>query len=63
MIHASHKLYDKEFRYLGTIKVMAEVDTIAIEDTVHRSGLIDKKLNTNPCVFDNQSRSKQKHNA
>jgi len=42
---------------------MAEVDTIAIEDTVHRSGLIDKKLNTNPCVFDNQSRSKQKHNA
>jgi len=30
MIHAGHKLYDKEFRYLGTIKVMAEVDTIAI---------------------------------
>ena len=62
MIHASHKLYDKEFCYLGTIKVMAEVGAAVVEDTVHRSELIGEKLSVSPCVFDNQSRGKQEHN-
>jgi len=45
MLHAGRYLNDKEFSYLGTIKVMADV--YLIWDTGHRSRLINKNLTLN----------------
>jgi len=47
-IHAGRYLYDKEFCYLGTVNVTADVDPELLRDTGHVPALTNKKTSPKP---------------
>jgi len=53
MLHAGHQLNDKEFRYLGTVIVTADVSQVELDETGHISALTSQYLSLNPVFLGN----------